>query len=318
MNVNNTHLVNKASLSTEIASIKTDMQQLVELSRSIFERVSRLESAVDASRKRRAPAEVDSDAFSEDDQSVQSKLIKLERDAMNNNNSHNGINVGDNSANANNVPSSSHPHAFRPVKKTEPKSSFEPNTSKARSSASTSASASTSSSPAQASTSNPKAPTTTPGPALIYDQNRVVVYTDGSCFNNGKANAKGGIGVYFNDGCSLNVSAPLPGKQSNNRAELQAAVKALTIVRDRGLGPVQIRTDSGYVKMGITNWIKTWKKNGWRTASNNEVKNVEDWRELDAMAASLDVDWQWVEAHKGIHGNEMADQLANDGARMKL
>ena len=50
MNVNNTHLVNKASLSTEIASIKTDMQQLVELSRSIFERVSRLELSPMSSR----------------------------------------------------------------------------------------------------------------------------------------------------------------------------------------------------------------------------------------------------------------------------
>ena len=62
------------------------------------------------------------------------------------------------------------------------------------------------------------------------------------------------------------MSEPLPGKQSNNRAELQAAVKALMTVRDRKMGPVQIRTDSGYVKQGITNWIKNWKRNGWKTA----------------------------------------------------
>ena len=65
---------------------------------------------------------------------------------------------------------------------------------------------------------------------------------------------------------AINVSAPLPGKQSNNRAELQAAVKALMTVRNMKLGPVQIRTDSCYVKQGITSWIKTWKSNGWRTA----------------------------------------------------
>ena len=72
--------------------------------------------------------------------------------------------------------------------------------------------------------------------------------------------------MYFNDNSTLNFSAPLPGKQSNNRAELQAAVKALMITRETKLGPVQIRTDSGYVKQGITSWIKTWKINGWRTA----------------------------------------------------
>ena len=77
---------------------------------------------------------------------------------------------------------------------------------------------------------------------------------------------KSGIGVYFHDNSPLNISAPLPGKQSNNRAELQAAVKALMVVREKNFGPVQIRTDSGYVKQGITSWIKTWKKNGWRTA----------------------------------------------------
>jgi len=149
---------------------------------------------------------------------------------------------------------------------------------------------------------------------LVRENDRVVIFTDGSCFNNGKSNAKAGIGVYFSDNSPLNVSAPVVGKQSNGRAELLAAVKALMIVRDKKLGPVQIRTDSVYVKQGITTWIQTWKANGWRTAGGNKVKNVGDWKELDALRSSLDVEWKWVEAHKGIHGNEMADKLANEGA----
>ena len=51
--------------------------------------------------------------------------------------------------------------------------------------------------------------------------------------------------------------------------------------------------------------------------SGNEVKNVDDWKELDAIQATVDVEWKWVEAHKGIHGNEMADRLANEGAGNK-
>jgi len=297
-----------ANVLDEVMKIKKDMIKLVTLSQSIFDRVAKLETAV-TSRKRPASAsavgvDVDSDAFSEDDQAMmlQSKLIKLEREARNNSviNNNNEIVSRDTSKLKASLSSTD---SLKPV--------AVPRQSATIASSSSSSSFSFSSSKPSSVLKQKSAPNSSP---FTYEDNRVIVYTDGSCFNNGKPGAKGGIGVYFYDKCPLNVSEPLPGKQSNNRAELQAAVKALMIVRDRKMGPVQIRTDSGYVKQGITNWIKNWKRNGWKTASNNEVKNVDDWKELDGLQSAMDVDWKWVEAHKGIHGNEMADQLANDGA----
>lgn len=285
----------RVNVHAELTSIKNDMIRLVTLTQSIFERISHLEDGV-ASRKRAATNDFDSDAFSEDE--LQSKIIKLEQDAQSSESKSekNGVKSA-----VGKLKASIFSNPMQPIPR--------PSTSVRPSSSSTSVSSSS-----KTSTPNPKA--SSPTMPFVYDNQRLVVYTDGSCFNNGKANAKGGIGVYFYDKCPLNVSAPLPGKQSNNRAELQAACRALIIAREKKMGPVQIRTDSGYVKQGITSWINTWKKNGWRTASNNEVKNVEDWKELDALRSSMDVEWKWVEAHKGIHGNEMADQLANNGARM--
>ena len=67
------------------------------------------------------------------------------------------------------------------------------------------------------------------------------VYTDGSCSNNGKSNAKAGIGVYFGDNDSRNVSERINGKQTNNRAELLAILKAGQII---GKDNVTIVSDS--------------------------------------------------------------------------
>lgn len=95
---------------------------------------------------------------------------------------------------------------------------------------------------------------------------------------------------------------------TNNRMELVAVIEAL-----RSLPPgrdVEVRTDSQYVKNGITAWIHSWKKNGWRTASKSPVKNRELWEELDRLSASLKPRFVWVEGHAGETWNERCDELA--------
>jgi ribonuclease HI len=72
-------------------------------------------------------------------------------------------------------------------------------------------------------------------------------------------------------------------------------------------------TDSQYVKQGITQWIARWRRNGWRTASKQPVKNKDLWEALDALLAEHTVEWQWVRGHAGHAENERADSLANQG-----
>lgn len=59
-----------------------------------------------------------------------------------------------------------------------------------------------------------------------------------------------------------------------------------------------------------------WKKKGWKLASGEPVKNEVDFKDLDSVQNRLDVKWNYVEAHRGVHGNEMADQLAKAGAML--
>ena len=61
---------------------------------------------------------------------------------------------------------------------------------------------------------------------------------------------------------------------------------------------------------GVTQWMKRWKKNGWKTADKKPVKNEDLWRELDALCAKHDLKWRWVRGHSGHPENERADALA--------
>jgi len=94
-----------------------------------------------------------------------------------------------------------------------------------------------------------------------------VVYTDGSCLGNGKTKGRAGAGVWWGEGDSNNLSERLYGVQTNNRAELWAAIRALQQSTEWGLPEVEVRTDSKYTIQGITSWIVKWKRNGWRTGS---------------------------------------------------
>ena len=63
----------------------------------------------------------------------------------------------------------------------------------------------------------------------INDNDEILVFTDGSCSNNGFSNAKAGIGVYFSEDDSRNVSKKIEGKQTNNTAELSAIIEVFKI-----------------------------------------------------------------------------------------
>ena len=102
---------------------------------------------------------------------------------------------------------------------------------------------------------------------------------------------------------------------TNNRMELTAAISGLEALKWPCV--VDMHTDSQYVRDGITKYIRNWKRNGWRTASKDPVKNEDLWRRLDAAVERHTVRWHWVRGHAGDPHNERADALVHE-ARAEL
>jgi ribonuclease HI len=98
---------------------------------------------------------------------------------------------------------------------------------------------------------------------------------------------------------------------TNNRMELLAAISALEALARPS--EIIIVTDSAYVKNGVTEWIHGWKRNGWRTAGRDPVKNADLWQRLDLAQARHKVEWRWIKGHAGHEENERADALARAG-----
>jgi len=99
---------------------------------------------------------------------------------------------------------------------------------------------------------------------------------------------------------------------TNNRMELTAAVRGLSALKEPC--EVEIVTDSQYLKNGITTWIKSWKRNGWRTAGKQPVKNQDLWERLDAEVSRHHTRWVWTRGHSSHEDNNRADELARDAA----
>ena len=73
---------------------------------------------------------------------------------------------------------------------------------------------------------------------------------------------------------------------------------------------ITIFTDSKYVKDGITDWIKRWKVNNWKSSNKKPVKNKDLWIKLDNACLKHKVNWKWVKAHAGNKYNNLVDELA--------
>jgi ribonuclease HI len=141
------------------------------------------------------------------------------------------------------------------------------------------------------------------------NRGEVEIFTDGACSGNPGPGGWGAILRY------RGVEKELSGFETittNNRMELMAAIAGLEALTR----PCHVRlfSDSQYLRNGITQWIQSWKRRGWRTADKKPVKNVDLWQRLEAAAARHEVDWVWVRGHAGHPENERADALARAGA----
>jgi ribonuclease HI len=137
------------------------------------------------------------------------------------------------------------------------------------------------------------------------DAKRVEVFTDGACSGNPGPGGWGAILRWRGEERELYGGEP---QTTNNRMELMAAIMALETLK-RPLA-VDLYTDSQYVRQGITEWMRKWKINGWKTADKKPVKNAELWQRLEEAASRHDVTWHWVRGHAGHPENERADELA--------
>ncbi|MDB2679730.1 ribonuclease HI [Methylophilaceae bacterium] len=136
----------------------------------------------------------------------------------------------------------------------------------------------------------------------------IKIYTDGACKGNPGVGGWGALILQDDKNIELFGGE---NETTNNRMELMAVIMAL-----KEMSPSEeliIYTDSTYVQKGISEWIKNWKLNNWRSSSKKPVKNKDLWMQLDEASYSRKINWEWVKGHAGNEGNEKADELANKG-----
>jgi len=131
------------------------------------------------------------------------------------------------------------------------------------------------------------------------------IYTDGACSGNP---GKGGWAAIILDGLNQSSISGNESNTTNNRMELMAPIMALKKIKKKS--DITIFTDSKYVKDGITDWIKKWKQNNWKSSNKKPVKNKDLWVKLDNSCQKHKITWKWVKAHAGNKYNSLADELA--------
>jgi ribonuclease HI len=137
---------------------------------------------------------------------------------------------------------------------------------------------------------------------------KVTIHTDGACSGNP---GPGGWGAILQSGAHRKELKGGEALTTNNRMELAAAIEALEALKTPS--EIDLYTDSNYLRGGITEWIKKWHKNGWRTADRKPVRNAELWQRLEKACGSHTIRWHWVRGHAGHDDNERADELAREG-----
>jgi ribonuclease HI len=134
----------------------------------------------------------------------------------------------------------------------------------------------------------------------------VIIYTDGGADPN--PGTGGWAAIVRRPGEPELVLSGAEPQTTNNRMELTAAIRALGALARPSR--VELHTDSQYLRKGITEYIQTWERRGWKTAAGKPVLNEDLWRALWPLVRRHEVRWHWVAGHRGEPLNERVDALA--------
>jgi len=137
----------------------------------------------------------------------------------------------------------------------------------------------------------------------------LLIYTDGACSGNPGPGGWGAV-VFVPEGRVRELGGREP-RTTNNRMELSAAIAALRCVEALP-GPIGLYTDSTYMIMGITRWLRIWKNKGWTRVDGAETLNRDLWQELDRLTSSRreKISWNYVRGHRGHPANSRCDEIA--------
>ena len=135
---------------------------------------------------------------------------------------------------------------------------------------------------------------------------KVTIYTDGACSGNP---GPGGWGaILMCQGKKKEIAGGCTNT-TNNIMEITAVIEALRLLKYAC--EVDLYSDSAYVVNAFRQkWIDNWKKNNWKTASKEPVKNKELWQELDKLTQIHQVKFHKVKGHSDNEFNNRCDELA--------
>ena len=140
---------------------------------------------------------------------------------------------------------------------------------------------------------------------MTPDQTFVEIFSDGACSGNP---GPGGWGTILRSGGQLRELSGFSPQTTNNRMEMLGAIAGLEALKR----PCRVRvtTDSQYLVKGMTEWIHSWQKKGWKNSKKEEVLNRDLWERLLELCRKHQVEWAWVRGHAGHPENERCDELA--------
>ncbi len=140
---------------------------------------------------------------------------------------------------------------------------------------------------------------------------KVIIYTDGACSGNPGPGGWGAILMY--NETSKEISGANKDT-TNNIMEITAVLEALKLLKEEC--EVKIYSDSAYVVNAFNQgWIYNWKKNNWKTASKEPVKNQELWEELYNLVQKHKVEFIKVKGHSDNEYNNRCDFLATSAIK---
>ena len=140
---------------------------------------------------------------------------------------------------------------------------------------------------------------------------KVIIYTDGACSGNPGPGGWGTILMY--NGNKKEISGA-KNNTTNNVMELTAALEGLKMLKFPC--EVELYSDSAYLVNSFSQgWIYNWKKNNWKTASKEPVKNKEIWEEIYNLTQIHKVKFIKVKGHADNEFNNRCDEMARNAIK---